>query len=295
MITKLESRKNEVWMIWPEDAELMLKKNYAQNRPIGKSTVLKYANDMKNGNWGDTPTPIIVTKGGMLLDGQHRLSAVIEAGIPIVFEVRVVSDDILFKYLDNGKARRVGDYIHVNNKVAVASVGLFAYCAVYGRLGIKSCYDGKTGTMSVNGKTLNIRADRIGVSRYVNEHRDGLEPIALEAIRMYKAVNCITKKAYGAALWLLATFNDVDLTREFVDEFCKAVPDSKSVYAGKAAIVRAGGGKAKPDIDWSIGTVLDIYQKFVDCADATRFTSWKSTLESYETKIQNARAKRTET
>lgn len=37
MITKLESRKNEVWMIWPEDAELMLKKTTLRTGRLGKA------------------------------------------------------------------------------------------------------------------------------------------------------------------------------------------------------------------------------------------------------------------
>lgn len=290
-MTKLESRKNEVWMIWPEDAKRLLAMNYKHNRPVGIQTVTKYANDMRNGKWGDTPSPLIITTGGVLLDGQHRLSAVIEAGVPIVFEVRIVPDDMLFQYIDNGKARKITDFVNTKNKFVVSSVAMFAYCAQYGEQGISGCYDGNLRSLSVNGKSVKVRADRSGVANYANTHADGLSAIALQAVKMYRAAGCISKKTYSVVLWLLKMFNDVDLTDEFVDEFSKLCPDSKSIYAGKAAIMRAANDKTKIDETWAIGMLLDMYHKFVDCSSVTRFTSWKTTYEKYEKAIQEKRKK----
>lgn len=288
-MTKLESRKNEVWMIFPEDAKRLLAMNYKTNRNISNSTVTKYATDMKNGNWGDTPTPLIITKGGTLLDGQHRLSAVVEAGMPVVFEVRIVPDDYLFKFLDNGKSRRVADYVNAPNKAIFCGLASFGYCMKYGKQNIEASFNGTVYRTGGGKKQSTVRADRIGVAEYANEHRDALEHIARVAVKMYHSLNCIGAKSYGAALLLIKTFDDVDLTDEFVDEFCKTVPDSKSVYAGKAALIKATSGKVKPKPSMSIGMVLDIYKKFIDCAGVTRFTNWEKTLKVYEQKLNEMR------
>lgn len=290
-MTKLESRQNEVWMIFPEDAKRLLAMNYKSNRNISNSTVTKYATDMRNGNWGDTPTPLIITKGGTLLDGQHRLSAVVEAGMPVVFEVRIVPDDYLFKFLDNGKARRIRDYINAPNKTIVSGLATFGYCMKYGRQNIASCFIGRLYDTKNGEKVTSIRADRIGVAKFADDYDEGLESVALLAARMYKASKILGVKTYGATLLVIRMLDDVDLTNEFVDEFCKTAPDSKSVYAGKAALLKMASGKVNPRRDMAIGMLLDIYKKFVDCTGATRFTSWEKTLKEYDEKLNEMRVK----
>ena len=63
--------------------------------------------------------------GGKLLDGQHRLHAVIEAGLPIQSVVVYGMDDEAFRTMDTGKARTGGDTLSVtgvgnHNHIAAA-------------------------------------------------------------------------------------------------------------------------------------------------------------------------------
>lgn len=53
------------------------------NRSIRKSLVSQYANDMKAGHWRLTHQGIAFDNNGILLDGQHRLMAIVESGITI--------------------------------------------------------------------------------------------------------------------------------------------------------------------------------------------------------------------
>ena len=75
METNLDLKKV---LITPKLAkELLLKNN--SNRRITKSFVTTYANDMREGRWkGNTAEFIKIADDGDILDGQHRLLAIIE-------------------------------------------------------------------------------------------------------------------------------------------------------------------------------------------------------------------------
>ena len=67
--------------ITPSMAKAWMETN-KQNRSFSRSTALKYAADMKAGLWQEThQNAIAFYEDGRLADGQHRLSAITEAGI----------------------------------------------------------------------------------------------------------------------------------------------------------------------------------------------------------------------
>ena len=68
--------------ITPERAEEYLAANRG-NRNIVQSHVSAMARDIRNGQWMFNAQPICFSRAGRLLNGQHRLSAVLEAGQPI--------------------------------------------------------------------------------------------------------------------------------------------------------------------------------------------------------------------
>ena len=68
--------------IGPELAEQYLSHNRG-NRNIVQAHVAALARDIRNGQWMFNAQPICFSVSGRLLNGQHRLSAVLEAGQPI--------------------------------------------------------------------------------------------------------------------------------------------------------------------------------------------------------------------
>jgi hypothetical protein len=99
-----------VELITPAIAKAMLCKN-ARNRPITKSLVRRYAEDMRAGRWNTNGQGIIFTPEGDLLDGQHRLEAIVESGVSLeMFVVRGVPVE-RFETMDSGRARTVGDVL----------------------------------------------------------------------------------------------------------------------------------------------------------------------------------------
>ena len=97
--------------ITPELAGEMMKKNIG-NRPLNIKHVDKLVKEMKSGRWkinGDT----ICLNGNRIIDGQHRLSAIIQSGITIrTLVVEGLSSDV-FDTKDVGKKRSAGDTLGV--------------------------------------------------------------------------------------------------------------------------------------------------------------------------------------
>ena len=97
------------------------------NRPKSLVTIHSYADTMKKGKWLLNGMCIIFDNEGHLIDGHTRLQAVIEANVPVRFDVcRGASPDAFTTY-DNGRHRTVGqllamqDVKHYNMVGAIVS------------------------------------------------------------------------------------------------------------------------------------------------------------------------------
>jgi hypothetical protein len=117
-------RYTEEITITPEIARRILELN-DNNRPVSAAYVEELANDIKHKRWAVNGETIIISKDGYLNDGQHRLMAIIAAGIPstclVVFGV---DRDTRFT-VDGGRIRRASTLMSmkaVGNATECASV-----------------------------------------------------------------------------------------------------------------------------------------------------------------------------
>lgn len=94
----------------PAMAAMLLDRNPA-NRKISQQQVERFSYEIAGGRWVFNGEPIIVSDTGELNDGQHRCSAVVEAGraISVLMIVGVQRDSRTT--LDQGRARTAGDYL----------------------------------------------------------------------------------------------------------------------------------------------------------------------------------------
>lgn len=110
----VERGKREIFAvpitITPALADVMLGRN-PDNRKIKPVKLAQYASDMLAGRWSFNGEAIKITGEGLLNDGQHRLTAICEAGLPqqmlVVFGVQRQTRTTL----DQGAARTAGDYL----------------------------------------------------------------------------------------------------------------------------------------------------------------------------------------
>lgn len=114
----------ETVLVTPALASKWLENNKG-NRHITPNRVKLYASDMKAGRWALSPQGVIRSHEGKLLDGQHRLSAVVAADCSVLMSV-IYCDAEMIKNLDGGQARTAGDLLTMSgskNANLVASVG----------------------------------------------------------------------------------------------------------------------------------------------------------------------------
>ena len=71
-----------VEVINPGEAKAYLDNN-AKHRPIKDKKVAEYMAEMREGHWKLNGKTICFDSTGRLLNGQHRLSAVVRSGVPL--------------------------------------------------------------------------------------------------------------------------------------------------------------------------------------------------------------------
>lgn len=103
----------QVQLITPEMAKVYLSKNI-NNRQQRGWYVSCLAKAIKRGDWILTHQGIGISKSGRLLDGQHRLQAIIEANTPVPMLVSTGVSDEAYKVLDNGIKRTLSDLTNIN-------------------------------------------------------------------------------------------------------------------------------------------------------------------------------------
>lgn len=105
--------------IGPDEADEILSMNRDDdgenlNRPLSAARVSDYCRQIDDGLWVHTGQPIIISKSGRLLDGQHRLHAIIQSNRAVNIDVRFGAPDDAFSVIDIGKPRSVADIFSIH-------------------------------------------------------------------------------------------------------------------------------------------------------------------------------------
>jgi hypothetical protein len=116
--------KTQVINITPAIAADMLRKN-THNRPLDLKLVRQYMGHILNGQWQLTHQGIGISESDVLLDGQNRLTAIVQAKKTVPMMVTTGLPDTTMTVLDMGKKRSVGDMfalLEVSDAYNIASV-----------------------------------------------------------------------------------------------------------------------------------------------------------------------------
>ena len=136
-------------LITPEKAKEYLE-NQFRNRSLRPTKIRDYVRQMKENKWLVNGEPIIFDKSGRLIDGQHRLNAVIEANTPQTFDVRRNVDAAAAASIDTGASRRMYEQLTIGN-ITVNSAQLGTMQNIYSRVVQTAKIDQHTGKcISIN-------------------------------------------------------------------------------------------------------------------------------------------------
>jgi len=116
----------EIVSVTPNIARAWLARN-TSNRKIQPDRVRLYAEAIRNGTWEVHGQGLTFSKEGVLLDGQHRLNAIIDAGMPARLSVFLGARQSAVDGIDAGQERSNGQrmmmaFPDMRNPQAVASI-----------------------------------------------------------------------------------------------------------------------------------------------------------------------------
>jgi hypothetical protein len=146
------------WMeVTPAMAKKWLENNF-RNRPLKGDTVKAYARDMALRRWVYTHQGIAFNDKDELIDGQHRLNAIIVSGVEFVrmmvtfgLPSKVEGQEMTtMDAVDRGATRSVGDQLVIQHGFKNGSMTA-SICAAIGSI----CFGERTRRLSV-GQTLDV-------------------------------------------------------------------------------------------------------------------------------------------
>jgi hypothetical protein len=194
--------RSRVQSLTPKRAAELLEAN-TTNRPLSRPVVRGLAEAMKRGAWLVTHQGIAFDVHGVLVDGQHRLAAIIEADLPVELTVFTEVAEGTFDVLDTGKRRNAADVLAIegekNSMMLAAMV--------------------RTVWLYENRPDLGWSGGKAAVTNHQIVHTLDLHPRLREFLSVGERVAAATgmiKSAAGAASYLVEQANKrADLTGWF--------------------------------------------------------------------------------
>ena len=191
--------------ITPDLASRLLEKNDC-NRKLNRRVVRNYANDIQTGKWQVNGESIKIANDGTLLDGQHRLTAVVTTGIPIMSAIADNLDKEVFKSIDRGYKRSLGQVLGLTGVTCAAGKNTII-CKYF-----KYKYHFQTGFSykSVDTSTFDVIDFYDRNSLLVDEANKVSE-------RLYDKIGC-PRGISGGIYLLLSDYGDVSKFFEILEE-----------------------------------------------------------------------------
>lgn len=168
--------------VTPEMAKGWLEENLENNRKVKQSVVDKYSRDMRSGNWRLTHEAIAFNTKGKLIDGQHRLWAVMLSGIAVQMLVANGVPDDAFDHIDQGLSRSALDIFKTQGRTWISKDDI-AIARIL-----------RLGPEGTRGTSLSV--DEIGSE--VEKHKEAIEFVS-SRVNKHRKLPAAVKAAIVAA------------------------------------------------------------------------------------------------
>lgn len=257
-------------LVSPEKATKWMEKN-KHNRPFKEYLLTKYSADLENQTFGVTHQGIAFDIIGALVDGQHRLAAIIHTRTPAVLlvtrglpvEVQGHRHLLTRDLVDIGKNRTIADHLSLNHGVTDAVIVASACNTIFQTL---------LGDLYTGGTRASVASSLAVLSLYGDEIR-----------QMISAVNAkkhIRKASMIGALALCAKSNYEHIDR-FVEQLSsgEGVRRGMPVYALRERLILKGVGGARKERAESIEMVCNAYRHTVQGDTVSNVRSGNAGLE----------------
>lgn len=117
-----EGATSELVWITPDEALDWLENTNTHNRTVSQIFVDELAKAIRRGEWRVNGDAVRFDRDGILLDGQHRLWAIVQSECPIQsFVVRGLEPEVQ-QTMDTGRRRSLVDTLHIQGKKVPSSI-----------------------------------------------------------------------------------------------------------------------------------------------------------------------------
>lgn len=185
----------DIVLVTSEMAARWLRQN-TSNRRLDASNVDMYVRIIRAGRWHLSNDAVSFGPDGTVLNGQHRLTAIVKTGIACELLVMTNAKVASQVAMDAQKKRTAGDYLAImghTNYTHLAAVTRVILLHQIGQL--------------ANGGNYKLSNDE--VAEFVAQHPD-LAHAVTRAQAMTKKVDC-PQSVVGAAIWLLTPIDPDDM------------------------------------------------------------------------------------
>lgn len=250
----------------------LLNNNYNKQRKVNNVWVKTLASDMENGNWDDSAVnPIKITSDGKLIDGQHRLMAVLESGKNNYFWVARGCSEEEFLHTDEAQPRRVNQFVD-------------------GKFANERCAIARTAISIKRGKSFkNVLSGGVnGISRHdIIEEIANNEDYYLKVVQLASRMKYSTRVAgvspYSAFIHVVNEVGDPSQIESFVDDFSKIVPENRTCSVAKNSIQSKALRENVRQFDrvWLVGLLLSAYESYLKAKDVNRINNQTQMIDKY--------------
>ena len=184
--------KFEVHDITPEMAKTILTYRNKNNRKYRYNQLAKLSDAIEKGEWKVTNQGLAFDKEGNLIDGQHRLAAVLQTRktVPMMVATNMPAD--IFNVVDSGCKRTTGDALDI--------LGSENGLVVSGAIKIFICYQ-KFPEASWSGTAI-VQPTAIEITDIYKQRSDEIEALLSVIKTKHKRFKCFAP-SLGLALYML--------------------------------------------------------------------------------------------
>lgn len=201
-------------LLTPDDAIAILLNSNFTNRPLRKALVDRYTEAMSKGEWKLAPEPLVITDKFQLIQGQHRLNAVVLSKTNQWFMVVRGWRTEVFDVLDSGAKRSVSDVLNINgtpggnaSRIGSAAKLLVALAAA------------EADGLSAHNATKKFN-DRQSIIAFAEDNFDTLQWAyeVIEPVYRARVLNVPPTSLLAAAYRIVDAGNDREIVSTFFEE-----------------------------------------------------------------------------
>jgi len=263
--------KTKIQQITPKIAREYLKQN-TNNRDLNIPHLRYLTQQMEKGDWLFDGQPIRFAEDGQLLDGQHRLTAIVRSDTTQELLIINGLNKKAFKVMDTGKNRNVADVFYIDGiKNAHNSAGVTKRAMIFSS-GIFSTKLGR-----------HLIPTHLEALDFYKKNKE-LKFIANESQNLYRALGKMLPISTIGGFYFVMSKKDVIAAEKFWEQFCHGNNLSKGcpiLYARNFIIKNYASDKKYPTgiINYVIVRCWNEYRKETTDLKYIDFTNWNDTVE----------------